>query len=72
MLPVPIAANHLACHLPNLLPGHSGQTGTGKTHTMLGNHGVDITDLSDPVQQRSFGIVPRAVRELFAEAKALQ
>eukprot|EP00798_Chlamydomonas_sp_ICE-L_P026803 gene26803-4397_t len=37
-----------------------GQTGTGKTHTMMGNHGVDITDTSDPATQKSFGIIPRA------------
>ncbi|GAX84369.1 hypothetical protein CEUSTIGMA_g11791.t1 [Chlamydomonas eustigma] len=49
-----------------------GQTGTGKTHTMMGEHGVDILDTDKEKQRRSFGIIPKAVQDLFAYAKVLQ
>ena len=48
------------------------QTGTGKTHTMMGEHGVDFLEEDKEKQKRCFGIIPRAVQDLFVFAKMLQ
>lgn len=54
-----------------------GQTGTGKTYTMLGPPGVDltaaVTHAPQPGQEpaaewSSLGVIPRALSDLFREA----
>ena len=44
----------------------------GKTHTMMGEHGVDFLQKDKAKQKRCFGIIPRAIQDLFVFAKMLQ
>lgn len=46
-----------------------GQTGSGKTHTMLGPQGARILERGD-VPSSEFGIIPRALNELFEKMTA--
>lgn len=41
-----------------------GQTRSGKTHTMLGSHDVDI-DIDSQELNKDEGIIPRAAKEIF-------
>ncbi len=38
----------------------------------MGEHGTDMMEIDVEKRQRSFGIIPRAVLDVFAAAKALQ
>lgn len=46
----------------------SGQTGTGKTYTMIGDQSMTLAEAcSAPSSVSGHGILPRAVYDLFAE-----
>ncbi|KAG2497226.1 hypothetical protein HYH03_004815 [Edaphochlamys debaryana] len=49
-----------------------GQTGTGKTFTMMGDDPSMDREVDNPGLAIGSGIIPRAVKELFREAKAKQ
>lgn len=68
---LPTDLDHLLWHAL-VVPPHSGQTGTGKTHTMMGEHGIDMLDSDLETQRCSFGIIPRVVQDLFTHANLVQ
>ncbi|UJR35549.1 hypothetical protein I4U23_028302 [Adineta vaga] len=42
-----------------------GQTGTGKTHTMIGPGGASVFRMDENYRIKNFGLVPRAINYLF-------